>query len=130
MTRHQRIFIIVGALSLSIAAMLSAYGHHGLAGSIPAAELTAWEWAVQMQSYHSLGLILIAMLGRQISDSILLRWIGYLVIAALFLFSGSIYVTVLGGPAFLGEVAPLGGSSFMLSWIVVALAVWLTKPAR
>jgi uncharacterized membrane protein YgdD (TMEM256/DUF423 family) len=128
MTRHQRLFIIIGALSLSMAAMLSAYGHHGLAGTVSEAKLRAWEWGVQMQSYHSLGLILVALLGQQLQSSVLLRWAGWIIVAALFLFSGSIYLSVLGAPKFFNEIAPTGGSSFMIAWVLVALALWLTKP--
>ena len=83
-----------------------------------------------MQSYHSLGLILIALLSPQLRQSTLLRWAGWIFIAGIFLFSGSIYLSVLGAPAAIGGIAPTGGTSFMIGWVLVALAVWLTPTER
>ena len=126
MTAFNKTFIIVGALSLTLAAILSAYGFHGLADDISPAKQLSWRWAVQMQTYHSLGLILIAILSRQWGGSMLLKGAGVLMIAGMILFSGSIYAEILGAPEALGQVAPIGGQSFMLAWVLVALAAFLT----
>ena len=130
MTSYDKKFLIFGALSLTAAAMLGAYGVHGLAGSITPAKQQSWGWAVQMQSYHSLGLILVALLSTQLRQSTLLRWAGWIFIAGIFLFSGSIYLSILGAPAVIGSIAPTGGASFMIGWVLVALAVWLTPVER
>jgi uncharacterized membrane protein YgdD (TMEM256/DUF423 family) len=45
----------------------------------------------------------------------------------MFVFCGSIYVTKLGGPASFGEIAPIGGTSIMAAWLLVALGALLTK---
>ena len=127
MTTHDKIFIVVGALLLSTGAMLSAYGFHGLADSLTEADRLSWRWAVQMQTYHSLALILIALLNSRFGPSRLLTFAGYLMIFGMVVFCGSIYVTKLGGPASFGEVAPIGGSSFMIAWLSVALAALLTR---
>ncbi len=130
MTSYDKKFLIFGALSLTAAAMLGAYGVHGLADSITPAKQRSWRWAVEMQSYHSLGLILIALLSPQLRQSTLLRWAGWIFIAGIFLFSGSIYLSILGAPAAIGGIAPTGGTSFMIGWVLVALAVWLTPTER
>jgi uncharacterized membrane protein YgdD (TMEM256/DUF423 family) len=126
MTSYAKKFLIFGALSLTAAAMLGAYGVHGLADSITPAKQQSWGWAVEMQSYHSLGLILIALLSSTVCQSKLLQWAGWIFIAGIFLFSGSIYLSILGAPAAVGGIAPTGGTSFMVGWVFVALAVWLT----
>lgn len=126
MTSYDKKFLIFGALSLTAAAMLGAYGVHGLADSISPANQQSWGWAVEMQSYHSLGLILIALLSPQLRQSTLLRWAGWIFIAGIFLFSGSIYLSILGASAVIGGIAPTGGTSFMIGWVLVAVAVWLT----
>jgi uncharacterized membrane protein YgdD (TMEM256/DUF423 family) len=124
MPRPARIFIIVGAACLMFAAQLSAYGFHGLEGKVAEAKIRSWEWAGQMQVYHSLGLILIGVLLRQMQDSKLLRAAGSLMVLGIILFSGSIYAEVLGAPPAIGEVAPLGGSAFTLAWLLAAIAAW------
>ncbi|MFQ5634843.1 MAG: DUF423 domain-containing protein [Gammaproteobacteria bacterium] len=127
MTRHDKIFLIVAALSLAAAAMLSAYGFHGLSDSLTAADRLSWRWATQMQTYHSLGLILVTLLNQRIGPSARIGFSRWLFVFGMLVFCGSIYVTKLGGPAAIGEIAPIGGSSFMLAWLLVALAVTLTR---
>lgn len=127
MTRIDKTFIVIGAVLLSTGAMLSAYGFHGLADSLTDADRLSWRWAVQMQTYHSMALILVALLNSSFGPSMLLKFAGWLFVFGMFVFCGSIYVTKLGGPAALGEIAPIGGSSFMIAWLSVALAAFLTR---
>lgn len=117
-----RVFIVIAGLSLMAGTQLSAYGFHGLEGQVPPADLRAWEWAVQIQFYHSLGLLLVALLLLQIPRSILLRLAGGLMVIGTILFSGSIYARTLGAPEVIGSVAPLGGGSCMLAWLLTAIA--------
>lgn len=117
-----RIFVFVGALSLMVATQLSAYGFHGLKDKVPAAKLESWNWANDLQIVHSLALILIALLLTQLPRSMLLRIAGTLMILGQLLFCATLYANVLGAPPGLSEVAPLGGGSFMLGWILTAVA--------
>jgi uncharacterized membrane protein YgdD (TMEM256/DUF423 family) len=117
-----RTLFLVAGLSLMVAAMLSAYGFHGLPGKVPDAQLASWAWANQFQFFHSIGLILIGILLNQAPRSILLRIAAALMMLGMVLFSGSIYAEILGAPASIGEVAPLGGSSFMLAWLLTGIA--------
>jgi uncharacterized membrane protein YgdD (TMEM256/DUF423 family) len=128
MPKAARLFIVIGAVCLMFAAQLSAYGFHGLEGKVPPAKIRSWEWAVQMQVYHALGLIVVGLFLRHIPDSRLLRGAGGLMMLGMVLFSGSIYAEVLGAPPAIGEVAPLGGSSFMLAWLLTAIAAWRARP--
>ncbi len=124
MSKTGKLFVIFGALSLAIAAMLSAYGFHGLAKTASAEQLDAWNWAIRMQSYHSLGLLLIAIMVNQLGRSLFFGLAGWLFILGIMIFSGSIYLVSLGAPAAIGEIAPAGGMSFMLGWVLVAAGVW------
>lgn len=130
MTSYDKKFLIFGALSMAVAMMLGAYGVHGLAGSITPEKQQSWAWAVELQSYHSLALILIALLGVHLRQSKLLMWAGWIFIIGIFLFSGTIYLPILGAPAAIGKITPTGGMGFMLGWVLIALAVWLTPAER
>jgi uncharacterized membrane protein YgdD (TMEM256/DUF423 family) len=44
-----------------------------------------------------------------------------LFVLGITLFSGSIYALTLGAPRWLGMVAPVGGTSFMLGWAAIAV---------
>jgi uncharacterized membrane protein YgdD (TMEM256/DUF423 family) len=124
------LFLVAGA-SLMLAAMLSAYGFHGLPGKVPEPKLASWAWATQFQFFHSMGLMLIGLLLAHAPDSRLLRAAAALMIIGIVLFSGSIYAETLGAPTAVGEVAPMGGSSFMLAWLLTGIAGFrLTQPGR
>ena len=120
-----RILITIGSLSLVSAFMLSAYGFHGL--DLSPEKQASWGWAVELQSYNSLGLVLLGLLAARLERPFLLGIAGALITAGLFLFSGSIYVETLGAPPAVGQVAPLGGGSFMFAWFLVAVSVWVHR---
>lgn len=122
-----RAFFLIAGVSLMLAGMLGAYGFHGLPGKVPDAKLASWEWANQLQFFHSIGLILIGLLLDRAPRSILLRVAGFLMVIGLVLFSGSLYAELLGAPPAITEVAPLGGASFMLAWLLTGIAGFRAK---
>ena len=127
MTTLNKTFLIIGALSLMVSGVLSAYGFHGLAETLTDADRLSWRWAVRMQVYNSIGLFLVTFLSFHIGRMKLLDIARGLFVFSIFVFSGSVYAEKLGAPAAIGEIAPIGGSSFMLGWALVALAVILNK---
>jgi uncharacterized membrane protein YgdD (TMEM256/DUF423 family) len=48
---------------------------------------------------------------------------GWLLLAGIILFCGSIYATSFGAPESLGSLAPIGGSAFMLGWLALGFGV-------
>lgn len=123
-----RLYIVIGGLLLAAAAALSAYGFHGLGESIGAAERAAWNWAVQMHSYHALGLILAGLLGHLAGGGLFVRLAGGLMLAGIVIFSGLIYAQTLGAPESLGGLVPTGGFCFMAAWVALALGMGLARP--
>ncbi len=121
-----RVLLIVGSLSLLSATQLSALGFHALTNVLTPQQQAAWHWATELQFYHSLGLILLALIAPRLGNPKLLAWAGGIMTLGLFLFSGTIYVNSLG-LAPVGQLAPLGGGSFMLAWLLVAIAAFRTR---
>lgn len=121
-----RVLLIIGSLSLLSATQLSALGFHALSNILTVDQQASWHWAAQLQFYHSLGLILLALLAAPLGNSRLLTAAGALMTLGLLLFSGSIYVNLLG-LAPVGQVAPYGGGSFMLAWLLVAIAAFRVR---
>lgn len=122
MPRTARILMIIGALSLMTATQLSALGFHAL--DLEPAAKESWNWGNQLQFYQSLGLVLIGLLGARLGESRLLAAAGALIVVGLCLFSGSIYLQTTGLVPGAGAVAPMGGGSFMVAWLLVAIAVF------
>lgn len=119
-----RVLIIIGCLSLTVAFLLSALGFHALSNVLSPEKQASWAWAVELQFYNSLGLVVLGILATRLASTLLIAIAGTIIVAGLFLFSGSIYLESLGAPEAIGEVAPIGGSGFMLAWFLVAVAVW------
>jgi uncharacterized membrane protein YgdD (TMEM256/DUF423 family) len=117
-------FSILACLYLLSGVQLGALGSHALSDVLTPQKLASWELAVQYQLIHAIGIILISLLATQIQSQKLLSLCNWLLAIGVVLFSGSIYAMALGAPSWLGMVAPLGGSAFMLAWLLAGIAVW------
>lgn len=118
-------FIIAGAINAFLAVAFGAFGAHALKEKLSEKYLAIWETAVQYQMYHAIGLIVIGIL---MSPSIIghvsqLSWSGYLMLAGIVIFSGSLYVLSLSGIGILGAITPIGGVAFLIAWVLVIVAV-------
>jgi len=121
MTPIARTLLAIAALALLIATGLGAYASHGLEGVLEPRALASLDTAIDYHFFHALGLLAAAILVDRCPDAWLFRAAAVLFIAGIVLFSGSIYVTALGGPAGFGRAAPLGGVSFMAGWLALAV---------
>lgn len=102
--------------------MLGAFGAHALKARLPAEMLTLWSTGVQYHLWHALGMILIGLAAAVVADGMWPRAAGLLLLVGIVLFSGSLYALALGAPKWLGAVAPLGGTAFILGWLALAVA--------
>jgi uncharacterized membrane protein YgdD (TMEM256/DUF423 family) len=130
MSFESRTFIVFGCLFLATAGALAAFGFHGPAEIMTAEKLPSWTWAVDMQFYHGLGLLLVGLLSHQCGKSWFIRGAGVLMIGGVLIFSGLVYAQTLGAPESVGEIVPSGGTMMMLSWICLAIGVVRSRVAR
>src|SRR6516165_8892910 len=105
----QRTFAVLGALSAALGVVAGAFAAHGLRGRVSADLLAVFETGARYQMYHALGLLAVA---RAVA--------GWLFVAGIVLFSGSLYLLALGSPSWLGAVTPVGGLCFIAGWAVLA----------
>lgn len=117
-------FIIAGAVNAAIAVALGAFGAHALKEKLSAHYLAIWETAVQYQMFHAIGLLAVGMLmsSSLFGASPQLTWAGYLLLAGIIIFSGSLYVLSLSGIGILGAITPIGGVAFIAGWIMLIIA--------
>jgi uncharacterized membrane protein YgdD (TMEM256/DUF423 family) len=116
-------FILIGSLLAALAVVLGAFGAHGLKNKLTPELLVTFETGVRYHFYHALGLFAVALVASLLPDSVSLRWAGYLMIAGIGLFSGSLYALSLTGVRALGIITPFGGLAFIAAWLLLALAV-------
>lgn len=123
MPASAKLFLSIGSLLALAAVVIGAFGAHGLKSRLPAEMLAVYQTGVQYHFYHSLALVLVGLACFHLPDSVALRTSGWLMLAGVLLFSGSLYALALTGERWLGAVAPLGGTAFILGWGAFAWAV-------
>lgn len=114
-----RRFAVVGTVLLATGVALGAFGAHGLEGRITADRLATFETAVRYQLVHGVGLVALAASAR--ADSRLARLAASALTAGALLFVSTLYLLAIGGPSWLGAVAPLGGAAMIGGWVAAAV---------
>ena len=123
MTISSRLFLAAGGLAMLAAVALGAFGAHALKTRLSGEMLAVWKTAVEYHVYHSLGLLAVGWLAAQLPESALVKWSGWLMLAGIVLFSGSLYALSLSGERWLGAVTPVGGVAFLGAWTLFVIAV-------
>ena len=110
-----RTFFALGSLLAGIAVAAAAFGAHALRARLSVADLATFETGARYQMYHALALLAVAWAVQQWPGP-LPRAAGWLFVAGIVVFSGSLYTLVLTGQRWLGAVTPLGGVAFIVGW--------------
>lgn len=113
--------LLLGALSALFGVAFGAFGAHGLKNIISQEMLTVYQTGATYQMWHAIGLILIALLQQQATDSKLLTWSARLMFIGIVLFSGSLYALAISDIKALGMITPFGGVCFITAWLLVAI---------
>ena len=118
----EKIFAATGAFNMALCVVLGAFAAHGLKSRLSEGLMQTFHTGVQYHFYHSLGLLVVALLAARLGESSLLRWSGFLMIFGIVTFSGSLYALALSAAKGIGMVTPIGGIAFIVAWLLVGLA--------
>jgi uncharacterized membrane protein YgdD (TMEM256/DUF423 family) len=117
----QRIWIAIASLTGLTAVAMAAFTAHGIPDP-EAARIAAS--GVQMQAWHALALFGTALWvpqgGRPAHAAAAAFTLGTI------LFSGALYIHALTGHS-LGPVAPIGGTTLMFGWLLLAASAWRAR---
>lgn len=112
--------MLAGAAFAFLGVALGAFGAHALQERLTAPELDIFETAVRYQMYHALALLFVS--------GAVVQWpgsggsiAGWLFIAGILIFSGSLYALLLSGSRQWGMITPIGGLALLLGW---AFLLW------
>lgn len=124
----ERLFLIVAGINGLIAVALGAFGAHGLRASLVnaadgARRLEVWETAAHYQLAHALALGLVAYVCSRAPGAVATS-AGYLFLAGIALFSGSLYAFAFTGIKVFGAITPIGGLCFLAGWGAVIWAAY------
>ncbi|MCG8489607.1 MAG: DUF423 domain-containing protein [Chromatiales bacterium] len=118
-----RRFLIIASISGFLLVILGAFGAHALERSIPPTHMEWWQKAVHYQGLHTLALFGAGLLAMQHAGRSL-NIAGWLFVAGMLLFSGSLYLMALTDLRGLALLTPIGGSAFIAGWLALVLAAW------
>jgi uncharacterized membrane protein YgdD (TMEM256/DUF423 family) len=116
-----KILLSLAACSAMISVVLGAFAAHGLKSKLSETLLNTFQTGVQYQMYHSIALILLAILYRQVPQSLLFYSAGFM-FAGIILFSGSLYMLALTQLKWFGPITPIGGLCFIVGWALLIAA--------
>ena len=111
-----RILGILGSSGLLLGVALGAFAAHALKTQLSESALNAFETGVRYQMYHSLAILVAALLSERGS---MFQSAGYLYAAGIVLFSFSLYVLAWSGIKWMGAITPLGGLCFLAGHLLM-----------
>ena len=114
-----RVFFALGAIAAFIGVALGAFAAHGLKSRLDANMMATFEIGVRYHMYHALALLGVAWACTR-WPNVFTTSAGWLFIAGIVVFSGSLYALALTGVRSLGAITPLGGLAFLAGWICLA----------
>jgi uncharacterized membrane protein YgdD (TMEM256/DUF423 family) len=121
------LFLVLASANGFLAVSLGAFAAHGLKNTLSADLLNIFQIGVQYHMYHALALLAVGVLSVYFPTQTGLRIAGYLFLAGIIIFSGSLYVLALTGIRWLGAITPLGGIAFLAGWALLAWSMARTQ---
>ena len=118
-----RIFWVIGASLGALGVAGGAFGAHALKLRLSPEMLAVFETGVRYQLIHALALLAVAWAGTR-WEAPAITAAGWLFVAGIILFSGSLYALSLTGVRVLGAVTPFGGVAFIAGWLALAWGAW------
>jgi uncharacterized membrane protein YgdD (TMEM256/DUF423 family) len=118
-----KIFFLIGSILGGLGVALGAFGAHGLKSMLPPDQLQTFQTGVTYQMYHAFALLFAGFAVARWSTSRLPVPAGWLFVAGVVLFSGSLYLLSLTGNRLWGAVTPFGGLAFIAGWVLLAITV-------
>jgi uncharacterized membrane protein YgdD (TMEM256/DUF423 family) len=128
----QKRLIHFSGFSGAIAVALGAMGAHFLKtkmeqGAITMDQLQAFETGTRYQIYHSIALLVIALLYDKLNHRLMSK-AAYCFMAGIVLFSGSLYILSTGNlmglssVRWLGPITPIGGLFLIAGWLITGIS--------
>jgi len=127
---NHRLPFLAAALFGASGVAAGAFGAHALRPFlVERGMLDAWETGVHYHLLHAVALLGVAgwLRGERGTASLSrVSWAVWCWCAGIVLFSGSLYLLAVGGPAWLGPVTPVGGVALIAGWLWIGAAAWVS----
>jgi uncharacterized membrane protein YgdD (TMEM256/DUF423 family) len=122
-------FVRLGAVNAFLAVALGAFGAHALKDVLSEKMLETYQTGSHYHLIHAIALLFVGLLGDRLASEIravrLVRLVGILFVAGIFLFAGSLYTLAITNIRVLGALTPFGGVCFLTGWALLVVALSL-----
>lgn len=112
--------VTAACVVMALGVAIGAFGAHGLQERVTPDLLAIYETGVRYHLVHGLAAILSGIVAR--SGARRAHTAGWLFLAGILLFSGSLYVLAVTGVRWLGAITPIGGVLWIVAWLLLAFA--------
>jgi uncharacterized membrane protein YgdD (TMEM256/DUF423 family) len=102
--------------------LLGAFGAHGLRERIAPDLLAVYDTGIRYHLVHALALMAVSWAAERWSNA----WVGaagWLFVAGIVVFSGSLYLLAVTGTRWLGAITPIGGVCLLAGWAALTVGV-------
>lgn len=106
-------------ISGAVCVMLGAFAAHGLEGRLSERYMDVFQTAVFYQLVHTLALLGLICLPDQLVNPKVRHWAAISFALGILIFSGSLYLLVFTHIGALGMITPIGGSAFIVGWLLL-----------
>jgi len=113
-TRH---FLLAGMIFLLLGIITGAFGGHALKPILYDKYLTTYRIGIRYMMYHGIGLSMLGLLAKQFPKANFRISACFMIIGVLF-FSLNCIIYAISKEAFFAKLIPIGGTSFMVAWII------------
>ncbi len=116
-----------GAVLSGLGVLIGAFGAHGLRDRVTVDMLAVFETGVRYHLIHGLAVLAVAWAASRWPGA----WIGaagWLFVAGIVVFSGSLYILAISGARWWGAVTPIGGVCFLAGWAALAVGALRATP--
>ena len=115
-------FLQIASIIMALSVALGAFGAHALKAILDDNMIKVYNTAVHYQFYHALGLFAVAFVAHFNNDK-KVKLSGNIMLYSIFIFSGSLYIMTITGIKWLGAITPIGGTGFIIAWILLFLSI-------
>ncbi|NEQ43998.1 MAG: DUF423 domain-containing protein [Leptolyngbya sp. SIOISBB] len=118
-----QLFLAIAAILGGLSVAGGAFASHALQAQLTERAIAVFQTGIRYQMYHALALLAVAMLVGNVKQT--LPWLtaaGWLFVAGVVMFSGSLYLISLAGLKAFGPITPIGGVALIAGWMCLAIA--------
>ena len=122
--------LIIGAILGFISVAFGAYAEHGLKSQISAEHFEFIMTAIRYNQTYAIvisGIGIALLSSKSLSRCLTLKLSNLFFIVGTILFSFSIYISVVYNIPIILKLAPLGGTTLMIGWLILILAAVFLK---